>query len=81
MAGVANVAAVPGRPGIGEAACDFRQVDTVLGHRVYVVFVMGARGPGLVHPGVTAHPGGAWRAQQVRNLLMDLGERAGGSSS
>jgi putative transposase len=58
-------------------AADFFHVDcAVTLQRLYCFFVIEV-GSRYVHIlGVTANPDGPWTAQQIRNLLLELGDRA-----
>jgi hypothetical protein len=50
-------------------------METVGLTRLYVLFVVEVQRRAVYLVGITAHPTGAWVAQQARNLLMNLDEQ------
>lgn len=57
-------------------ACDFFYVDGVVTLRgIYVFFVLEVGDRSVHLLGATTNPDGWWTTQQVRNLVMELGDR------
>ncbi|SFQ53645.1 integrase core domain-containing protein [Amycolatopsis rubida] len=61
----------------GMLACDFFHVDCAFSlKRIYVFFVLEVGTRYVL--GTTTNPDSGWTTQQIRNLMMDLGDRAEG---
>jgi putative transposase len=57
-------------------ACDFFPVDcAVTLKRIYMFFVLEVTSRSVHLLGTTTNPDGRWTTQQIRNLVMDLGDR------
>ena len=57
-------------------ACDFFHVGCAVSlQRIYVFFVLEVASRSVHVLGTTPNPDGSWTTQQLRNLVMDLGDR------
>jgi transposase InsO family protein len=65
----------------GILACDFFHADTITLARLYGFAVVQHSSRRVHVLGVTANPTAGWVAQQAKNLILELGDRAGGLKS
>jgi transposase InsO family protein len=59
----------------GILECDFFTVETLWLRRLHVLFFIDLARRRVHLAGITANPGGAWVAQQARNLIMTLADQ------